>query len=71
MGSELKEKYFEPKRQKFNQIFKQKTEIIMEKMNYQLEKDSAFIRAEYNDKLLEVTKYHMNKFNVSMEMNIS
>lgn len=43
----------------------------MEKINYQLEKDTEFIRSKYNNKLLEVTKDHMNKFNVSMEINIS
>jgi len=71
MGSVLEDKYFEPKHQQFNQIFKRKTDIIMEKINYQLEKDTEFIRSEYNNKLLEVTKDHMNKFNVSMEINIS
>ncbi|XP_027840076.2 uncharacterized protein LOC114121803 [Aphis gossypii] len=63
MGSVLEDKYFEPKHQQFNQIFKRKTDIIMEKINYQLEKDTEFIRSEYNKKLLEVTKDHMNKFN--------
>jgi len=69
-GSAQEKMYFEPKHKIFNQIFMQETEILMEKMNYQLEKDSVFIRAEYDDKLLQDTEYYMNKFNVSMKINI-
>jgi len=71
MGSAQEKTYFEPKHKIFNQMFKQETEILMEKINYQLEKDSVFIRAEYDDKLLQDTKYYMNKVNVSMKINIS
>jgi len=70
MGSAQEKKYFEPKHKIFDQILKQETEILIGKMNYQLEKDAMFIRGEYEDKLLQNTKYHMNKFNVSMKMNI-
>lgn len=71
MGSTQEKTYFEPMRQTFNQRFEQETEILMGKMNYQLEKDSVSIRTEYDNKLLQNTKYQMNKFNVSMKINIS
>lgn len=70
MGSTQEKTYFEPIHQTFNQRFKQETEILKGKMNYQLEKDSMFIRTEYDDKLLQDTNYHMNKFNVSTKINI-
>jgi len=50
---------------------KQRTEILIEKMNYQLEKDSALIRAECDEKLFRITKHHMDKFNVSTKVNKS
>ncbi|CAI6363883.1 unnamed protein product [Macrosiphum euphorbiae] len=74
MGSTQEKTYFEPIHQTFNQRFKQETEILKGKMNYQLEKDSMFIRTEYDDKLLQDTNYHMNKFNdaiaaITMDLN--
>jgi len=71
MGSTQEKTYFEPIHQTFNQQFKQEIEILMDKINYQLEKDSVFIRTEYDDKLLQDTKYQNDKFNVSTKINIS
>lgn len=71
MGSALSEKYFDSKRQAFNHEFKHKINSIMKTINDQVEKESALIRAEYDKKLLEITKYNMNKFNVSIKINTS
>ncbi|XP_003245449.1 uncharacterized protein LOC100572742 [Acyrthosiphon pisum] len=74
MGSTQEKTYFEPIHQAFNQRFKHETEILMGKIKYQLEKDSVFIRTEYDEKLLQDTKYQMNKFNdavsaITMDLN--